>query len=121
MFCTHGMIQEECPHCQMEIMQKPKQLVKLAPKELPMEIPAKEDLLNTKDVQDPKIFENTILSANMPRRLVRSHDLGSNIMGSQPNLFQQRMNFLHEKIGKQAEEIDPTVELFNLKKKFTSP
>ena len=45
MFCEHGLTKETCPYCmQQSRIKPPTRLVKLAPTELPMEIPMVNDL-----------------------------------------------------------------------------
>ncbi len=121
MLCPHGFPENACVHCRMGNKHKPESLVKLAPKDLPMRVQAKEELLKEKGTQSPKIFENTVLHLSMPQRLSRNHSLAeSTIHCGKQTLFNRRLRFIKEQSGTHQKEEDvlKTHELVDVKKEL---
>ncbi len=121
MLCPHGNEEEYCPHCRVAKKQKPKQLVKLAPKDLPLDVKSKKELLKSKSIHEPKIFENTTLARSVPKPLSRSFDLAKKMFGKKSDLFKSRLEFIQSQKG-DAEDIQSVKkeqDLFDLEGSFT--
>jgi len=121
MFCEHGLTKETCPYCmQQSRIKPPTRLVKLAPKELPIEIPMINDL--QKPIQPIKELykENSPLNIK-PLQLQKDFSLNIDSNANSPTLFDKRAAELEKLRGHSmnSEDINPNVPLFDLKEKFT--
>ena len=108
-FCEHGLYQENCPHCRMSNGIKPPiQLVKRAPRELPMAFPRQEQFLDRNGLTEKPIFEPSQNLSLLPKKLVRNFDLTQETNSSNSTLFE----------NKRTELESIKVKLQNVKKQF---
>ena len=121
MFCEHGLTKETCPHCmQQSRIKPPTRLVKLAPTELPLEIPMINDL--QKPISPIKeLYKENIPISIQPLQLRKDFSLNLDSNENNPTLFDKRALELEKLRGysTNSEDIIPNVPLFDLKKKFT--
>ena len=119
--CSHGLTKETCPYCmQQSRIKPPTRLVKLAPTELPMEIPIVNDLQNPNSPIKELYKENSSIDIK-PRQLEKIFSLNMDSNATNPTLFDKRATELEKLRGysTNSEDINPNVPLFDLKKKFT--
>ena len=121
MFCEHGLTKETCPYCmQQSRLKPPTRLVKLAPTELPMDIPMVNDLQNPISPIKELYKENSQIN-NKPLQLKKNFSLNLDAKENNTTLFDKRLTELEKIRGysTNSEDINPNVPLFDLKKKFT--
>ena len=121
MFCEHGLTKETCPYCmQQSRIKPPTRLVKLAPKELPIEIPMIDELQKPISPIKELYKENSPLNIK-PLQLQKDFSLNIDSNANDPTLFDKRAAELEKLRGysMNSEDINPNVPLFDLKKKFT--
>ncbi|QEE15459.1 hypothetical protein DSAG12_01285 [Promethearchaeum syntrophicum] len=121
MFCEHGLTKETCPYCmQQSRIKPPTRLVKLAPTELPMEVPLIKDLQNPTSPIKELYKENSPVNIKS-RQLEKKFSLNMDSNEYNKTLFDKRMTELEKLRGysTNSEDITPNVQIFDLKKKFT--
>ncbi|MHA1775917.1 MAG: hypothetical protein ACTSWC_04030 [Promethearchaeota archaeon] len=121
-FCIHGYPIENCPHCLKTIGIKPPiQLVKPAPREIPMPISHKEKLLNSNKITPTPLFKGSTSIMREIKPIPRQFHLESTQIHENESLFLQRKKLLEEKykIGSESENLFQPEQLIDLKKKFT--
>ncbi|MHA1719515.1 MAG: hypothetical protein ACTSWX_05970 [Promethearchaeota archaeon] len=122
MFCEHGLPKETCPYCMQQARIKPPiRLVKLAPTELPLDIPNIDKLKKPNESPITELYkENNSLNSDS-LRIKRKFSLNVDSSLENPTLFDKRVKELEKLRGYSTniEEINPNVPLFDLKKKFT--
>ena len=121
MFCEHGLTKETCPHCmQQSRIKPPTRLVKLAPTELPLEIPMINDLQKPISPIKELYKENNPINIQ-PLQLRKDFSLNMDSNAGNPTLFDKRAAELEKLRGysTNSEDIISNVPLFDLKKKFT--
>ena len=119
--CSHGLTKETCPYCmQQSRIKPPTRLVKLAPSELPLEIPLINDLQKPKSPIKALYKENSPINIK-PLQLRKNFSLNMDSNANNPTLFDKRTAELEKLRGYSvsSEDIIPNVPLFDLKKKFT--
>ncbi len=121
MFCEHGLTKETCPYCmQQSRIKPPTRLVKLAPKELPLEIPMIDELQKPISPIKELYKENSPINIK-PLQLSKDFSLNIDSNANDPTLFDKRAAELEKLRGHSmnSKDINPNVPLFDLKKKFT--
>jgi len=122
MFCEHGLTKETCPYCmQQSRIKPPTRLVKLAPTELPLDIPMVNDLKKHKESPLNALYKENIPINIKPLQSKRDFSLNLDSNANNPTLFDKRAAELEKLRGYSttSEDINPNVPLFDLKKKFT--
>ena len=120
--CEHGLTKETCPYCmQQSRIKPPTRLVKLAPTELPMDIPMVNDLKNSKESPIKELYKENSPINIRPLQLGKDFSLNMDSNTNNPTLFDKRAAELVKLRGysMNSEDINPNVPLFDLKKKFT--
>lgn len=122
MFCEHGLTRETCPYCiQQTRIKPPTQLVHPAPTELPMNLPVVNDFNKHKTQPENELFKVNSPITNIPLTLSRKLNLNQDFFSSNSTIFHKDLQKLQERQGysKESKEINPNVNIFDLKKKFT--
>ncbi len=121
MFCEHGFIRENCPHCQSAIGIKPLvRLVEPAPREIPIPVARKKEFLGKKIESMEPLFEPQQSIRSIPNRPVRTFDLRKAPPVEINPLFAQRRQKMRDK--EKTDEIlhnsELKPELQDIKKQF---
>jgi len=116
MICAHGLSEETCPHCAMQMRIRPSQrLVELMPTELPMDLPPstqmKKDLPVTADLIQPVQGSKIV-----PLGVSRTFNIREKFFAPQNSLLDQRLQAIETRYGDKT--IPSDEKLFDLKKKF---
>ena len=123
MICEHGLARENCPHCmQNSNIKPPIQLVKVAPREIPMPRPYAEEFNNNpKSVNTPFFAGNRSL-ASLPNKPQRHLNLVDHQNSQKSHLFHEKKEKLENKykLSQKANELENKIDLIDLRKKFTN-
>jgi hypothetical protein len=94
-------------------------LVKPAMREIPMQVPAREQLMEKKSLQSNKLFSQNTLRTISPQMPTREFNLAKNYFGTKPSLFQERLVKIQKKRGSLPnEEVSLNdIPLYGLKKR----
>lgn len=116
MICAHGLSEESCPHCAMQMRIRPSQrLVELMPTELPMDLPPstqmKKDLPVTTD-----LIQSGQVSKIMPLGMSRTFNIREKFFAPQNSMLDQRLQAIETNNG--SNKLPSEEQLFDLKKKF---
>jgi len=120
MFCEHGLTKETCAYCmQQSRIKPPTRLVKLAPTELPMEVPMVNELQKPLSPIKELYKENNPINI-VPLQLRKDISLNMDSNANNNTLFDKRAAELDKLRGYSvnSEDIIPNVPLFDLKRKF---
>ncbi len=91
MFCIHGLLQENCPHCLAGTrINPPTILVKPAMREIPLRVPARDLLMEKKVIQSNELFSQNKLNRLPLQAPTREFNLAQHYFGAKPGLFQER-------------------------------
>ena len=120
-FCVHGLHQENCPHCRVSNgIKPPTRLVKLAPREIPMPIPRKDQFLhrNEDQFQPPHVPSQSI--SPFLKNPVRDFNLREKLFRSEPSIFSEKREDLVQKHSKSEElhEKDVKIKLQDIEQNF---
>ena len=98
-FCEHGLYQQNCPVCRRASgIKPPTQLVKPAPRKIPVPIAREKQFLQKKhESLDESIFKPNQLITPVPDKPNRIYDLRKKLEGTKDTLFDLRKNKLASK------------------------
>lgn len=122
MFCEHGFIQENCPHCRNQTGIKPLiRLVKPAPREIPMPVPRKEQFMNRNNDSMNPLYEPQENIRSLPNIPVRNFNLRQSAFNEPQSLFHQKRMELHNQkdIDKNLHNKEIKMKLEDIESKFT--
>jgi hypothetical protein len=116
MICPHGLLEENCPHCQMQMRTRPLiKLVRPAPTELPLPtiFPNKHE--EAEEIDNGLIQSNTAI-ANFPKQLTRKMNLRESLFDDEQSPLTQRQITAEQM--ESTNNVHAEMPLFDIKRKF---
>ena len=122
MICEHGLQSDICPHClQNANIKPPIQLVKLAPREIPMPRPYADEFNKNPTSVNPPFFAGNRSLASLPEKPRRHFNLDDAQNSQESHLFHEKKEMLKSKydLSQKASELESKQDLIDIRKKFT--
>jgi hypothetical protein len=121
MVCIHGLPDETCPYCQIATRVKPTpQLVHPKPTDLPIDFPAKSEVVLPKTLTAPDLFQTNMGLNAIPQSLQPGFNVKSSNFEQPPSLLQERLKNIHNRWGtpEDISNLQTEIPIEDVKKRF---